>query len=66
MLRSWVATFFGRSGADAGRSRKVSSDLPVRGAHLQRLVPLDDPMTSFLEHAGSSGEWNFFLRLSNG
>ena len=38
MLRSWVATFFGRSGVDAGRSRKVPSDFSVCGAHLQRLL----------------------------
>ena len=54
MLRSWVATSFERSDVDAGWSRKVSSDLPVSGAHLQRLltkvqrlVPPDDPMASF-------------------
>ena len=73
MLRSWVASRFGRSGVDAGWSRKVSSDLPVSGAYLQRLlmkvqwlVPPDDPMAAFQETVGLSGVWNFFLRLSNG
>ena len=62
MLRSWVVIFFGRFGIDARWSRKVSLDLPVRGAHLQRLlqkvkrlVPPDDPTASFQEHAVSSG-----------
>ena len=66
-------TRFGRSGADAGWSRKDSLDLPVSGAHLQRLltkvqrlVPPDDPMAAFQETVGLSGVWNFFLRLSNG
>ena len=73
MLKSWVATRFGRSGVNAGWSRKVSSDLPVSRAHLQRLlskvqrlVPPDDPMAAFQEIVGLSGVWNFFLRLSNG
>ena len=73
MLRSWVATRFRRSGGDAGWSRKVSSDLPVSGAHLQRLltkvqrlVPPDDLMTAFQETVELSVVWNFFLRLSNG
>ena len=49
-----MATRFGRSGVDAGWSRKVPSDLPVSGAHLQLLltkfqwlVPPDDPMAAF-------------------
>src|SRR5438105_12597010 len=69
MLRSWVATRFRRSGADAGWSRKVSLDLPVSGAHLQRLlmkvqqlVPPDDPVAAFQETVGLFGVWNFFLR----
>ena len=73
MLRSWVATFYGRFDVDAGRSRKVPSDLPVSGVHLQRLltkvqrlVPPDDPMSAFQETIELSGVWNFFLRLSNG
>src|SRR5436190_370086 len=70
MLRSWVATGFGRSSVDAGWSRKVSSDLTVSGDHLQRLlmkvqwlVPPDDQMAAFQETVGLSGVWNFFLRL---
>ena len=66
-----MAKRFGRSGVDTGWSRKVSSDLPVSGAHLQwlmtkvqRLVPPDDPMAAFQETVGLSGVWNFFLHLS--
>ena len=57
-----MVTRFGSSGVDAGWSRKVSSDLPMSGAHLQRLltkvqrlVPPDDPMAAFQETVGLSG-----------